>query len=93
MSVLTKAVTNLEEKEKTRNEMLDWVKQQTADVNEWATKPLKLRIDLNATDVTNIQTVIDLLSEKKGQVLELNSAENFELEKELELLEQVVIEN
>jgi hypothetical protein len=88
--MLTKAVSDLEDEEKTSKEILDWVNQQSALVNEMKSKPLKLRADANTSDLTSLQSIIDLIADKKEELFASSGAVNPEFVKRLNAVDELV---
>lgn len=88
LSMLTKTVAQLEEAEKFKDELLEWMKQQTTIVAEWKSKPVKLRVEANSADLSNIQAIIPLIDDKRKEASDL--PDNEELLKQLNSLEEFV---
>lgn len=88
--MLTKTITHLEELLKTRNELVEWIKQQIAFVSEWNLKPLKLRNDANSTDFSIIQRIIPLIEIKVEEINDSELQEKNELLIQLNSFEKLV---
>lgn len=86
--MLTKTVAQLEEAEKQKDELLDWMKEQTTIVAEWKSKPVKLRVEANSAELSNIQSIIPLIDDKRKEIPDL--PDDDELSKQLDSLEEFV---
>lgn len=91
MSALTKTVTELEELDKIRSELINWMKQQTIIVTEWKTKPMRLRNDLNKVDLTNVEGILPMIKEKAEELDGFKTPENNEILSQLNSVEELVI--
>ena len=88
--MLSNAVSNLEDEEKMCNEVFDWVAQQLTLVKELTSKPLKLRADANTCDLTNLQSIIDLIADKKEELVAATGAVNPEFVNRLNAVTELV---
>lgn len=88
--MLTKTVAQLEEAEKLKDELQEWMKQQTAVVAEWKSKPVKLRVEANTQDLSNIKSIIPLIEEKRKEITDPDRPEDNELLQQLNSLEEFV---
>ena len=86
--MLTKTVAELEEIEKRKEELLDWMKEQTTIVAEFKSKPVKLRVEANSVELSNIQSIIPLIEEKRKEVSHI--PDDKEISKQLDSLEEFV---
>lgn len=87
--MLTKSVSSLEEREKGRNDLLEWINQQKSFVVTWKSKPLKLRVDANTTDLSNVQSIVNSIADKKEELLNAGP-EDVQLSRELNSLNELV---
>lgn len=91
LSALTKTVTELEELDKIRNELINWLKQQTIIITECKTKPMKLRNDLNKADLSNVEGILPVIKEKVDELEGFKTPENDEILSQLDSLKELVI--
>lgn len=88
--MLTSSVNNLEEEEKAKNELLEWIEQQKLFIIEWKSKPLKLRIDTNTSDLSNVQATLKLITNKKEESARIIGTEDVLLSQQLNMLRDLV---
>lgn len=87
---LASTVAELEEQERQKSVLKDWIKDQEAVVNEWRLRPAKLRADASAQELNTMNDLFTSIGQKRAQLLTdfpENDAEVATIEGQLDNLE------
>lgn len=69
MSGLSTTVTELEQLQKQRGELQDWIKKQEAVVGDWASRPCKLRPEAAKQELIAMQDLLNTIGDKRSQLM------------------------
>lgn len=89
----------MEEWRKQREALYDWIAEQRAVVNDWKSKPAKLRPESAKQELKSMHSLLSQIADKRAKLLtELPShgellADEFNLEESLDSLEEEVTIN
>lgn len=69
MSGLSTTVTELQQLQKQRTELQDWIKKQDAIVSDWASRPCKLRPEAAKQELITMNDLLNNISDKRSQLM------------------------
>lgn len=62
-------VSELEQQQKQRSELSDWIKKQQAIVADWLTRPCKLRAEAAKQELVSMNDLLNVIGEKRSQLM------------------------
>ncbi|XP_039285327.1 nesprin-1-like [Nilaparvata lugens] len=93
LSTLGSSASELEEKERELAALGQLIKEQTAHVTEWRSKPAKLRTDAARSEISNMQELLTTVGDKKMKLItEGGSADDKDLDNQLDELERLLMD-
>lgn len=66
---LTASVSELEQQQKQRAELQDWVKKQETTVSDWLTRPCKLRPEAAKQELVAMNDLLNSIGDKRSQLM------------------------
>lgn len=69
MSGLSTTVTELEQLQKQRGELQDWIKKQEAVVGDWSSRPCKLRPEAAKHELVAMNDLLNTIGDKRSQLM------------------------
>lgn len=69
MSGLSTTVSELEQQQKQRSELTDWINKQQAAVNDWASRKSKLRPETAKQELTTMNDLLVSVGDKRSQLI------------------------
>ena len=63
------SVSELEQQQKQRAELGDWIKKQQSSVNDWLSRPCKLRPEAAKQELASMNDLLSAIGEKRSQLL------------------------
>ncbi|KAL3268198.1 hypothetical protein HHI36_007323 [Cryptolaemus montrouzieri] len=85
---LTSTVLELQEREKLKADLKDWIGNKRAVINDWKNKPTKLRSDAAKQDLDNMNELLLFIGQRKQHLLtDFSDSDTSELETLLDSLE------
>lgn len=69
MSGLSTTVNELDQLQKQRSELLDWIRKQEINVNDWATRPNKLRPEAARQEIVAMNDLLNAIGDKRAQLM------------------------
>lgn len=62
-------MTELEQLQKQRGELQDWIKKQDAVVNDWTSRPCKLRPEAAKQEIIQMNDLLNAIGDKRSQLM------------------------
>lgn len=69
LSGLSTTVNELDQLQKQRSELLDWIRKQEINVNDWATRPNKLRPEAARQEIVAMNDLLNAIGDKRAQLM------------------------
>lgn len=69
MSGLSTTVNELDQLQIQRSELLDWIRKQEINVNDWASRPNKLRPEAARQEIVAMNDLLNAIGDKRAQLL------------------------
>lgn len=69
MSGLSTTVSELQNQQKQRAELQDWIKKQQAIVADWASRPSKLRSEAAKQEIVAMNDLLNSIGDKRSQLM------------------------
>lgn len=69
LSGLSTTVSELEQQQKQRSELTDWIKRQQVIVNDWASRPTKLRPETAKQELVTMNDLLVVVGDKRQQLM------------------------
>lgn len=69
MSGLSATVTELEQVQKQRGELQDWIKKQEIIISDWASRPCKLRPEAAKQEIIAMNDLLNSIGDKRSQLM------------------------
>lgn len=69
MSGLSATVTELEQLQKQRGELTEWIKKQEAAVADWSSRPCKLRPEAAKQELIAMNDLLNSIGNKRSQLM------------------------
>lgn len=69
MSGLSTTVNELDQLQKQREELQDWIKKQEQNIADWASKPIKLRPEASKHEITAMNDLLNTIGDKRAQIM------------------------
>lgn len=66
---MTQSVSELEQQQKQRAELQDWIKKQENSVSDWLSRPCKLRPEAAKQELTAMNDLLNTIENKRSQLL------------------------
>lgn len=66
---LITTVSDLEQQQKRRTELTDWVRKQQNIVNDWVSKPSKLRPEAAKQELSAMNDLLETIGDKRSQLM------------------------
>lgn len=66
---MTASVSELEQQQKQRAELGDWIKKQQSSVSDWLTRPCKLRPEAAKQELATMNDLLGAIGDKRSQLL------------------------
>lgn len=66
---LTASVSELEQQQKQRAELQDWVKKQQSSVSDWLMRPCKLRSEAAQQELVAMNDLLNSIGDKRSQLM------------------------
>lgn len=63
------SVSELEQQQKQRAELSDWIKKQQVSVNDWLSRPCKLRPEAAKQELATMNDLLASIGDKRSQLL------------------------
>lgn len=80
MSGLSTSVNELDQLEKQRNELQDWIRKQEQNIADWASRPIKLRPEATQQEINSMNDLLNVIGDKRAQLMtELTGSCKFHL--------------
>ncbi|XP_031632357.1 nesprin-1 isoform X5 [Contarinia nasturtii] len=92
VSGLQSTVDELDQLQKQRNELQDWIKKQEQNIADWVSKPLKLRPEASKQEIIAMNDLLNAIGDKRAQLMtEMTGSfaddDNSDIEQQLDKLE------
>lgn len=69
MSGLSATITELEQLQKQRGELQDWLKKQEIAVTDWSSRPCKLRPEAAKQELIAMNDLLNTIGDKRSQMM------------------------
>lgn len=69
MSGLSTTVTELDQLQKQRDELQDWIRKQEQNIADWSSKPIKLRPEASKQEITAMNDLLNTIGDKRAQIM------------------------
>ena len=69
LSGLSTTVSELEQQQKQRTELQEWIKKQQANVADWASRPSKLRPEAAKQELVAMNDLLNNIGDKRSQLM------------------------
>lgn len=66
---LTASVSELEQQQKQRAELSDWIRKQQISVSDWLTRPCKLRPEAAKQELVAMNDLLNSIGDKRSQLM------------------------
>lgn len=69
LSGLSTTVSELDQLQKQRNELQDWIKKQEQNIADWESKPIKLRPEAAKQEISLMNDLLNAIGDKRAQLM------------------------
>lgn len=69
MSGLSTTVNELDQLQKQRNELQDWIRKQEQNIADWASKLIKLRPEASKQEINAMNDLLNAIGDKRAQLM------------------------
>lgn len=69
MSGLSTTVNELDQLQKQRDELQDWIRKQEQNIADWASKPIKLRPEASKQEINAMNDLLNAIGDKRAQLM------------------------
>lgn len=66
---LISTVSDLEQQQKQRAELADWIRKQQIIVNDWVSKPSKLRPEAAKQELSSMNDLLEAIGDRRSQLM------------------------
>lgn len=69
MSGLSTTVNELDNLQKQRNDLQEWIKRQEQNIADWVSRPIKLRPEAAKQEISAMNDLLNVIGEKRAQLM------------------------
>lgn len=69
MSGLSTTVNELDQLQKQRDELQDWIKKQEQNIADWVSRPIKLRPEASKQEIAAMNDLLNVIGDKRAQLM------------------------
>lgn len=69
LSGVSTTVNELDQLQKQRNELQEWIKKQEQNIADWASRPIKLRPEASKQEITAMNDLLNVIGDKRAQLM------------------------
>lgn len=59
----------MDQLQKQRNELQDWIKKQEQNIADWTSRPIKLRPEASKQEITAMNDLLNVIGDKRAQLM------------------------
>lgn len=62
-------MAELDQLQKQRDELQNWINKQEQNIADWASKPIKLRQEASKQEISNLNDLLNAIGDKRAQLM------------------------